>query len=165
MNRIVYLNGDFMPDNEAKISIFDRAVTFGDAIYDVAGVLDGKLIDFEHHMQRYFNSLKKLAIESFFHIERIICLEPYTSDEKQEFSDPVSLAWRTVGRLFRHLAIEPRIAEWCFRKMNAHGDDVTTTVDMTTDRWLGGFDADDIFKSLQRLTYALYSAPGRRIKA
>jgi len=64
MTRIVYLNGDYMPDHEAKISIFDRAVNFGDAIYDVAGVLDGKLIDFEHHMQRYFNSLQKLSIES-----------------------------------------------------------------------------------------------------
>ena len=64
MTRIVYLNGDYVPDHEAKISIFDRAVNFGDAIYDVAGVLDGKLIDFEHHMQRYFSSLQKLQIES-----------------------------------------------------------------------------------------------------
>jgi len=64
MTRIVYLNGDYVPDHEAKISIFDRAVNFGDAIYDVAGVLDGKLIDFENHMQRYFGSLKKMDIES-----------------------------------------------------------------------------------------------------
>jgi D-alanine transaminase len=64
MTRIVYLNGEYMPDHEAKISIFDRSVNFGDAVYDVAGVLDGKLIDFEHHMQRYINSLQKLAIES-----------------------------------------------------------------------------------------------------
>jgi len=64
MTRIVYLNGDYLPANEARISIFDRAVTFADAIYEVAGVLDAKLIDFEHHMQRYFNSLAKLDIES-----------------------------------------------------------------------------------------------------
>ena len=64
MTRIVYLNGDYLPDYEAKISIFDRAVTFGDAIYDVAGVLDGKLVDFVHHMQRYFSSLEKLGIPS-----------------------------------------------------------------------------------------------------
>ena len=64
MKRIVFLNGEYLPEQEAKISIFDRAVTFGDAIYEVAGVLDGKLIDFEHHMQRYFNSLKKLSLES-----------------------------------------------------------------------------------------------------
>ena len=64
MKRIVFLNGEYLPEQEAKISIFDRAVTFGDAIYEVAGVLDGKLVDFEHHMQRYFNSLKKLSIKS-----------------------------------------------------------------------------------------------------
>jgi D-alanine transaminase len=64
MKRIVFLNSEYLPAEEAKISIFDRAVTFGDAIYDVAGVLDGKLVDFEHHMQRYSNSLQKLSIES-----------------------------------------------------------------------------------------------------
>ena len=64
MSRIVYLNGEYLPEHEAKISIFDRAVVFGDAVYDVAGVLGGKLVDFEHHMQRYFNSLAKLGIES-----------------------------------------------------------------------------------------------------
>jgi len=64
MSRIVYLNGEYVPEHEAKISIFDRSVNFGDAVYDVAGVLDGKLIDFEHHMQRYFNSLAKLGIKS-----------------------------------------------------------------------------------------------------
>lgn len=62
MNRIVYLNGNYLPEDEAKISIFDRAVLFGDAIYEVAGVIDGKLIDFESHMQRYHHSLDKLEI-------------------------------------------------------------------------------------------------------
>ena len=64
MSRIVFLNGDYLSADEAKISIFDRAVLFADAIYEVAGVLDGKLVDFEHHMQRYFNSLVKLDIVS-----------------------------------------------------------------------------------------------------
>jgi len=62
MNRTVYLNGEYLPESEAKISIFDRAVLFGDAIYEVAGVLDGKLIDFDSHMQRYHSSLGKLDI-------------------------------------------------------------------------------------------------------
>jgi D-alanine transaminase len=64
MSRIVFLNGEYMPPEEARISIFDRAVLFGDAIYEVAGVLDGKLVDFEHHMQRYRSSLRKLEITS-----------------------------------------------------------------------------------------------------
>jgi len=62
MQRTVYLNGEYLPEDEAKISIFDRAVLFGDAIYEVAGVLDGKLIDFDAHMQRYHSSLNKLGI-------------------------------------------------------------------------------------------------------
>ena len=81
----------------------------------------------------------ELAIEAFFHIERIIGLEPYSEKESNELEDPVSVAWRTAGRLFRHRAQEPRIAEWCYRKMNDHADNVSTTVDMITDRWLGGF--------------------------
>ena len=90
MARIVYLNGDYMPDHEAKISIFDRAVNFGDAIYDVAGVLDGKLIDFEHHMQRYFSSLQKLSIES-----------PLTRDEiLQAFRRLVELNHVTEGLVY-----------------------------------------------------------------
>ncbi|MFB3058840.1 MAG: D-amino-acid transaminase [Gammaproteobacteria bacterium] len=62
MKRIVYLNGEYLPEDEAKISIFDRTVLFGDAIYEVAGVIDGKLIDFDSHMQRYRRSLAELDI-------------------------------------------------------------------------------------------------------
>ena len=62
MKRIVYLNGEYLPEDEAKISIFDRAVLFGDAIYEVAGVIDSKLIDFDSHMQRYRRSLAELDI-------------------------------------------------------------------------------------------------------
>jgi len=72
MSRIVFLNGDYLPADQAKISIFDRAVNFGDAIYEVAGVLDGKLVDFEHHMQRYFHSLEKLEMESPLNQQQIL---------------------------------------------------------------------------------------------
>ncbi len=64
MKRIVYLNGEYLPEDEAKISIFDRAVLFGDAIYEVAGVIEGKLIDFDSHMQRYHRSLAELDIQA-----------------------------------------------------------------------------------------------------
>jgi len=72
MTRLVYLNGDYLPADEAKISIFDRAVNFGDAIYEVAGVLDGKLVDFDHHMQRYASSLEKLAIPQPLNRDQIL---------------------------------------------------------------------------------------------
>jgi len=62
MKRTVYLNGEYLPEDEAKISIFDRGVLFGDAIYEVGGVIDGKIISFESHMQRYRRSLAELQI-------------------------------------------------------------------------------------------------------
>jgi len=72
MSRSVYLNGEFLPPEQARISIFDRAVNFGDAVYEVAGVLDGRLVDFEHHMQRYRGSLAKLQMESPLEAEQIL---------------------------------------------------------------------------------------------
>lgn len=74
MKRTVYLNGEYLPEDEAKISIFDRAVLFGDAIYEVAGVLDGKLIDFDAHMQRYRSSLGKLKIPAPLSDEKILTI-------------------------------------------------------------------------------------------
>ena len=62
MARTVYLNGDYLPETEAKISIFDRGVLFGDGIYEVGGVIDGKIISFESHMARYHRSLAELQI-------------------------------------------------------------------------------------------------------
>ncbi len=62
MSRIVYINGEYMPEDEAKVSIFDRGFVMGDAVYEVTCVLDGKLTDFEGHVARLGRSLKELGI-------------------------------------------------------------------------------------------------------
>ncbi len=62
MKRTVYLNGEYLPEDEARISIFDRGVLFGDAIYEVGGVIDGRIICFDSHMARYHRSLAELQI-------------------------------------------------------------------------------------------------------
>lgn len=59
--RTVYLNGDYVSETEAKVSIFDRGFLFADAIYEVTLVLDGKLIDFSSHMARLRRSAKELS--------------------------------------------------------------------------------------------------------
>ena len=58
--RTVYLNGDYLPENEAKVSIFDRGFLMADGVYEVTSVLDGKLIDFEGHAKRLARSLSEL---------------------------------------------------------------------------------------------------------
>lgn len=62
MSRIVYVNGDYVPEEEAKISIFDRAFLFADGIYEVTAVLDGKLVDYDAHMERLHRSLKEIEM-------------------------------------------------------------------------------------------------------
>ena len=62
MSRTVYVNGSYVPEEEAKISVFDRAFLFGDGVYEVTAVLDGQLLDFEAHLARLDRSLAEMAL-------------------------------------------------------------------------------------------------------
>ncbi|MGO6688480.1 D-amino-acid transaminase [Rhizobium leguminosarum] len=58
--RQVYVNGDYLPETEARISVFDRGFLFADGVYEVTLVLDRKLVDFAGHMRRLRHSLGEL---------------------------------------------------------------------------------------------------------
>ncbi|SEH26799.1 D-amino-acid transaminase [Rhizobium sp. NFR12] len=62
MSRIVYLNGEWLPEAEAKVSVFDRGFLFADAIYEVTGVIDGKLLEYEGHAARLKRSITELGL-------------------------------------------------------------------------------------------------------
>ncbi|WP_152045437.1 D-amino-acid transaminase [Aureimonas psammosilenae] len=62
MSRITYVNGAFVPEEEAKVSIFDRAFLMADGVYEVTTVIGGKLIDFPGHMARLKRSLGELRM-------------------------------------------------------------------------------------------------------
>ena len=64
--RIVFLNGKFVPEAEASLPIFDRGLLFADAVYEGFGILDGQIVDFIYHMQRLEQSLAKIAIPIIF---------------------------------------------------------------------------------------------------
>ena len=59
--RTVYLNGNYVPENEAHISVFDRGFLFADGVYEVTTVLNGKLIGFDGHIERLQRSLTELG--------------------------------------------------------------------------------------------------------
>ena len=67
--RIVFLNGKFVPEGEASLPIFDRGLLFADAVYEGFGILDGQIVDFIYHMQRLEQSLAKIAIPITFTID------------------------------------------------------------------------------------------------
>ena len=64
MTRTVYVNGAYVPENEAQISIFDRGFLMADGVYEVTSVLGGKLIDFEGHAVRLERSLRELDMRA-----------------------------------------------------------------------------------------------------
>lgn len=64
MSRIVHVNGDYVPEEEAKVSVFDRGFLMADAVYEVTSVLGGRLIDFAGHAARLARSLAELGMES-----------------------------------------------------------------------------------------------------
>ncbi|MDG1936956.1 MAG: D-amino-acid transaminase [Paracoccaceae bacterium] len=64
MSRTVYVNGQYLPENEAKVSIFDRGFLMADGIYEVTSVLGGKLIDFDGHFVRLERSLNEIDMPS-----------------------------------------------------------------------------------------------------
>ena len=74
MEQIAYVNGSFVPMADAKVSVLDRGFLFADGIYEVAAVLDGKLIDNASHLARLERSVGeiKLALpETIARIEEI----------------------------------------------------------------------------------------------
>ena len=70
MTRIVCLNGEFVPEDEARIPIMDRGLLFADAIYEGMGVLDGGIVDVRRHLARLRRSLAEVGIP-----------EPHTEEE------------------------------------------------------------------------------------
>jgi D-alanine transaminase len=79
MSRIVFLNGSFLPIEEAKVPFMDRGFLFGDGVYEGVGVLDGRLIDNEAHLERLERSLREVRIPN-----------PYSRAEWTAFEEEIA---------------------------------------------------------------------------
>ncbi|MBS1213068.1 MAG: D-amino acid aminotransferase [Proteobacteria bacterium] len=62
--QIVYLNGEFLPLADAKISVLDRGFLFGDGVYEVIPVYGGKPFRLAEHLERLGNSLRGIRLDS-----------------------------------------------------------------------------------------------------
>lgn len=74
MSRIVYVNGDYLPEEEARVSIFDRGFLMADGVYEVTSVLGGKLVDFEGHTKRLARSLRELEMATPVSDEELLAI-------------------------------------------------------------------------------------------
>jgi D-alanine transaminase len=62
MSRIVFLNGSFLPIDEARVPFMDRGFLFGDGVYEGVAVVNGQLVDNEAHLDRLERSLREVRI-------------------------------------------------------------------------------------------------------
>src|SRR6266566_3131369 len=60
--KLVYLNGEYLAPQDAKISVFDRGFIFGDGIYEYVPVFGRRLFRLAHHLQRLETSLREVHI-------------------------------------------------------------------------------------------------------
>lgn len=74
MSRTVYVNGEYVAEEEAKISVFDRGFLFADGVYEVTSVLEGKLIDFPAHAARLRRSLSELNMKEACSEEELLAI-------------------------------------------------------------------------------------------
>ena len=63
MTRTVFVNGQYVPEDQAQVSIFDRGFVFGDGIYEVVPVIGGKMVDKTPFLERLKRSLGELRID------------------------------------------------------------------------------------------------------
>lgn len=75
MSDIAYVNGAFTPLDDAKISILDRGFLFADGVYEVAAIIDDKLIDNDAHLSRLERSLRELRLECPVPMARVVEIE------------------------------------------------------------------------------------------
>jgi D-alanine transaminase len=60
---VAYLNGEFLPLKEARVSPLDRAFLYGDGVYEVMPVYDGRVFRFREHFDRLDRSLRELQMQ------------------------------------------------------------------------------------------------------
>jgi D-alanine transaminase len=61
---IVYLNGEYLPVEQARVSVLDRGFTFADAVYEVIPIYDGHIFRLQEHLNRLNNSLREIVIDN-----------------------------------------------------------------------------------------------------
>ena len=75
MTRIAYVNGAFVPLDEARVSVLDRGFLFADGIYEVTAVIDGRLVDNDSHLARLERSTAEIGLALPETPERITAIQ------------------------------------------------------------------------------------------
>jgi D-alanine transaminase len=124
MSRTVYVNGTFFAKEDARVSVFDRGFLFGDGVYEVIPVLNGRIVEMSHAIERLNRSLGEITMawpcsrEEFKRVledlrqrnqlqEGYIYLQVTRGVAERDFAFPASIpssfvAWTAVKKLIEN---------------------------------------------------------------
>ena len=80
INRVVYQNGKYVDEKDAKVSIFDSALMFGDMVFEMTRSFNQKQFRLREHLERMYTGIKILRIPMKLTIDKFECFsihEPY----------------------------------------------------------------------------------------
>ena len=141
MSKLVFLNGQYLPEDAAKISVFDRGFLLADGVYEVVPVIRGQLIDVEPFLERFERSLHALSLPWPMTPES--CLDVFrTLIERNELDEGGIYAQVTRGvapRVFEFpQGLEPTCMAFSFEKNileSPHARDGVSVVTVEDIRW------------------------------
>jgi branched-chain amino acid aminotransferase len=98
--RIVYLNGAFVPESEAKVSVLDSGFNAGDGVYDVTRTFAQKPFRLREHTERLFRSLQYTRIDCGMALDEMekITLEVLDRNKPQLRANEDLALWQVVSR-------------------------------------------------------------------
>ncbi len=109
-NNYAYVNGRFVPESEATVSIFDRGFLYGHGVFETMRVYSGRIFRAPEHMERLLAGLRALSIESVFSREelRAVCR---VLTQRNDVRQGVARVYRTCDSTIvtvRASSLEPR---------------------------------------------------------
>ncbi len=82
----VYLNGVYVPLQDAKVSVLDRGFLFGDGVYEVIPVYNGHIFRVHEHLKRLDNSLAAIRLENpYTSAQWLAIFEPFLDNSKDQY--------------------------------------------------------------------------------
>ena len=79
--RVVYFSGEFVPEREARVSIFDCALMYGDMAFEMTRTFDGRSFKLREHLERLYGSLRLLEIDCGLTIDEMREVDPGITED------------------------------------------------------------------------------------
>ena len=167
MIRKVFMNGNFVPEYEAKLSIYDSALMFGDMVFEMTRSFNGVQFKLEEHIERLFNGLKILEIEIPYDKNSLleICRETqeinkdsFASDDEHRLMIDVSRGTLGIYRQIENIWHKPNVIvadfplRWTVSGMGKLFDTGINAV-ITSQRAIGSDLLDPKIKNRSRIHY------------